>query len=137
QSAFIRVMLGLTEPLFAWVVCLPLSFIPIVGEGLCLACLPLVQHVIYPLVTEILQLVMAALLLTWEGAITARDAVASTNYGVDAYNTLFPFLRDINSLVLLIYLDIIMIMTITVVGARSISAALGGDWYMAGIQRLI
>ncbi len=137
QSAFIRVMLGLTDPLFALIVCLPLDFIPFVGPGLFAACYPLVQYVIYPLVTEILQLVMAALLLVWEGAIMARDAVASTNYGMDVYDTLRPFLSNINDLVLLIYLDIIIIMTITVVGARSISAALGGDWYMAGIQRLI
>lgn len=137
QSAFIRTMLGLTDPLFALVVCSPLLLIPFVGEGLFAACFPLVQYVIYPLITEILQLVMAALLLTWEAAIVARDAVASTNYGLDVYGTLQTFLMAINDLVLLIYLDIIIIMTFTVVGARSISTALGGEWYMAGIQRLV
>jgi hypothetical protein len=38
---------------------------------------------------------------------------------------------------MLIYLDVVFIGLITISGARSHSAALGGEWYMAGIQRLI
>jgi hypothetical protein len=134
QSAFMRTMLGLTDPLFALIVCLPLIFIPFVGQGMFAVCFPLVQNVIFPLITEILQLVMAILLLTWEGVMAGGGAMS---FSSNVFDTLQPFLRDINDLVLLIYLDIILIMTMTVVGARSLSTALGGEWYMAGIQRLV
>jgi hypothetical protein len=43
----------------------------------------------------------------------------------------------VSNLVLVGYLDFILIGLVTVSGAKSISAALGGEWYMAGIQRLI
>jgi hypothetical protein len=137
ESKFIRVMLGLTDPLFALVVCIVLFPIPIVGPGLFSACFSIVQYVVYPLVTEILQLIMMILLVAWELAMVIRDAVPGGGYGITAYDALAPFLRDVNNLVFLTYIDIIMIMTVTVSGARSLSAAIGGEWYMAGIQRLI
>jgi hypothetical protein len=48
-----------------------------------------------------------------------------------------PFLRDVSNLVMVIYLDIVFIIMVTIAGARSLSTVLGGEWYMAGIQRLI
>lgn len=136
QNEFIRTMLGLTDPLFALVVCLPFYLVPIVGPALFAACFSLVQYVIYPLITEIMQLIMAVLLLAWE--IKTEIANATGNgYGPQVYDQLQPFLDSLDSLIVMAYLDFIFIMLITITGARALSTALGGEWYMAGIQRLI
>ncbi|MBI5046406.1 hypothetical protein HZC07_01605 [Candidatus Micrarchaeota archaeon] len=72
--------------------------------------------------------------IPWEAAFAGQGA---RDYAGTAFTQLQPFLKDINNLVLIGYVDFIFIGIITVVGARSLSAALGGEWYMAGIQRLI
>lgn len=131
----LRVILGLTDPLFSLVVCLPLLLIPIVGPGLFAACYNLVMYLIYPLINVIFQVVMTALLVAWESILSASGGVAG--YGETVFNEVHPFLTEINNYVLVSYIDFILIATITVAGARSLSAALGGEWYMAGIQRLI
>jgi hypothetical protein len=60
-----------------------------------------------------------------------------TTYWLNAYDTVMPFLRDVNSVVFLTYIDLILIAIITISGARSLSSALGGEAYMFGVQRLI
>lgn len=137
EQKFIRLMLSLTDPIFSLVVCLPLFFIYPVGPALFAACYSLVQYVVYPLVTEILQLAMMITLGAWDVITTTMELIPGAGYGTRVFDALTGFLKDTNNLVLLIYLDIILIMTITVTGIRSLSAALGGEWYMAGIQRLI
>ncbi len=132
ESVFLRTILSLTDPLFAIVVCLPLYLIPIIGPGLFAVCQPLVQYVIYPLINTIFQILMTVLLIIWEGI-----TLNVTCYSCTVFDKLWDFLSVLNNLVILTYLDIIAISTITVVGARSLSSALGGEWYMAGIQRLI
>jgi hypothetical protein len=136
QSMFQRTMLGMTDPGFSAVVCIPLLF-SVYTIALYYPCFEFVWNVVYPLVTEILQLVMGITLIIWEATISALDANSSTNFANRVFDVLHPFLTNINNLVLLTYLDHILIMTVTVVGARSLSSALGGEWYMAGIQRLI
>jgi hypothetical protein len=135
QSAFIRTMLGLTDPLFGAIVCLPLLFTPWTAAAF-VPCQEFVANVVYPVITDIFQLVMAALLLTWEAYISAQNLIGE-GWAGRVFDAIHPFLVGINNLVLLTYLDHILILTITVAGARSISTALGGEWYMAGIQRLI
>ncbi len=132
ENVFLRTILSLTDPLFAIVVCLPLYLIPIVGPGLFAICQPLVQYVIFPLINVIFQIIMTLLMVIWEGI-----TLNVTCYSCQVFNTLQPFLSALNNLVILTYIDIIMISTVTVTGARSLSSALGGEWYMAGIQRLI
>ena len=131
----LRVILGLTDPLFSLVVCLPLIVIPIVGPGLFSACYNIVFYVVYPLINVIFQAVMTGLLLAWEAILQGVGGVAG--YGETVFNEVHPFLTEINNYVLVSYIDFILIATITVAGARALSAALGGEWYMAGIQRLI
>ncbi len=133
ESVVVRTILGLTDPLFALVVCLPLIFVPIVGAALFAACYNVVFYVVYPIINVVFQAVMTALLISWE----LKISLESCGYPCDVFDTLQPFLAAVNNLVLLTYLDFILIATVTVVGARSLSTALGGEWYMAGIQRLI
>jgi len=133
ESKVIRTMLGLTDPVFALVVCAPLLLIPIVGAAFFAVCYPIVQYVVYPLVSTVFQWVMAIMLIIWE----AKNGVGDYSYATDVFNQLYPFLRDLNNLVVLTYIDFIVIGLLTVTAARSLSAALGGELYMAGIQRLI
>lgn len=134
EAAPIRFILSLNDLLFSIVVCLPLLLIPIVGPGLYAVCQPLVQYVVYPLIMVIFQVINTTLLIAWE---SVYEAGGDTAYANAVFDQVQPFLRDVNNLVLVGYLDFILIAVITIVGARSLSAALGGEWYMAGIQRLI
>lgn len=122
----LRTLLGMTDLLFSVVTCAPAG--PFFG-----VCQPIVQNVVYPLMMMVIQYGMSALLLAWEG----YYVIQAPAYASAAFNVTHLLLRDIGNLVLINYLDFIFIATVTVAGARSISTALGGDWYMSGIQRLI
>ncbi len=128
----IRVIMSLNDLLFSIVVCLPLAFIPFVGAGLFAACQPLVQYVIYPLLMLVLQVSYDVALASWI-AFTGEGS----GYTDRAFDVLIVFLGNINNAILLSYLDTIVIAIITISGARSISTALGGEWYLAGIQRFV
>jgi hypothetical protein len=132
ENMVIRTILSLNDLLFSILVCLPLYLIPVVGPGLYAACQPLVQNVIHPLMMLILQVVYDAALLSWIAL--AREGIGYAN---EAFDIVYPFLMQVNNLVLLGYLDAMIIGIITISGARSISVALGGEWYLGGIQRLI
>jgi len=134
ESKVLRTILSLTDPLFAVIVCAPLLLVPVVGAALFAACKPVVELVVYPLINLIFQLVLATLLLAWTIAFLAGGA---EDYAKDAFNELYPFLKDVNNLVFMGYLDFVLIAIITLGGAKSLSSALGGEWYMAGIQRLV
>jgi len=127
ESKFFRILFSMTDPLFALVVCLPIAWIP----GAFPVCFDLVWHVVYPIMSMIFQIVNAILLITWEAAVSPSD------YGSDVFVQLRPFLAELSNLVMVIYLDIVFITLITISGARSVSAVIGGEWYMAGVQRLI
>ncbi|MBU0591427.1 hypothetical protein KKF81_01280 [Candidatus Micrarchaeota archaeon] len=133
ESTVMRTLLLSTDIGFALIVCLPMLLVPVIGVGLYTACYNLVKEVVYPLINMIFQLVIMAVLIIWEAVYSA----GSDDYANQVFNALYPFLRDVGNLVFLGYLDIILIGIITIAGARSISGALGGEWYMAGIQRLI
>ncbi len=128
----VRVLLQLTDVLFALVVCLPLLLTPWTA-GFYPACYNLVKEVIYPIINVVFQIGGTALLIIWE----AVFAAGAMDYLDDVWGELYPFFRDVNNLVLVSYIDYILIAIVTIAGARSISAALGGEWYMAGVQRLI
>jgi hypothetical protein len=123
----VRALLSTTDPVFAAIVCLPTLVIP----GAYAVCYPIAQNIIYPLVTVTFQLANTVVAIAWEAHLNAAG------YADTVFNTVYPFLSSVNSLVLLAYLDFIMVGAITVAGARSLSAILGGEWYMAGISRLI
>jgi hypothetical protein len=127
ESKFFRILFGLTDPLFALVTCLPLAVIP----GAFPACYSLVWQVVYPIMSMIFQYANLILLIVWEGVVNPGE------YGADVFNQLRPFLRDVTNLVLVIYMDVIFIGILTLSGARSVAAVIGGEWYMAGVQRLL
>jgi hypothetical protein len=128
----VRLLLQLTDVLFALVVCLPLLLTPWTA-GFYPACYNLVKEVIYPIINVIFQVGGTALLIIWESVFAAT----SDNYVDQIWSELYPFFTGVNNLVLVSYMDYILIAIVTLTGARSISAALGGEWYMAGVQRLI
>jgi hypothetical protein len=123
----LRFIFSLTDPLFSAVVCLPIAWIP----GAFPACFNLVWQVIYPIMSMVFQILNGLTMIIWEAAQNPG------NYGGDVYDALQPFLRDVSNMVMVIYLDIVLILLVTISGVRSLSAVLGGEWYMAGIQRLI
>jgi len=127
ESQFFRILFGLTDPLFALITCLPLAVIP----GAFPACYSLVWQVVYPIMSMVFQYANLILLIVWEGVVNPGE------YGEDVFNTLRPFLADVTNLVLVIYMDVIFIGILTISGARSIAAVIGGEWYMAGVQRLL
>jgi hypothetical protein len=128
----VRLILSLDDLLFSLVVCLPFLFVPIYGAGLFAVCQPLVQEVIYPIL-------MMAMQVSYDVALAAWIAFAGEGIGYTdrAFDVLVTFLTNVNNAILLSYLDTIVIAIITISGARSISTALGGEWYLAGIQRFV
>ncbi len=133
ESEAIRVLLSLTDVVFALLVCLPLLFTPWTA-GFYPACYNIVKEIVYPLINVIFQLAGTALMLAWD---IAYSAGLGRDYAVGAFQALETFLTAVNNLVLIGYIDFILIAIITIAGARSLSTALGGEWYMAGVQRLI
>ncbi len=127
----IRVLLSLNDLLFSIVVCLPLLLTPWTA-GFFLPCQDLVQYVVYPLL-------MIGLQVSYDTALGAWIAFAGEGVGYtdQAFGVLVTFLSNVNNAILLSYLDTIVIAIITMSGARSISTALGGEWYLAGIQRFV
>ncbi len=128
----LRAILSMTDLIFSFIVCLPIAWIP----GAYAVCQPIVQYIVYPILMLVFKLANAASLVGWEAKMSSLGG-GTDAYATTLFNQVQPFLRDVNNLVLLGYLDFIIIGIITVTGARSLSSALGGEWYMAGIQRLI
>jgi hypothetical protein len=126
----VRMLLSLDDVTFSLVVCLPLLSNPFTA-GLFVPCLPLVQ-VIYHLFMIGVQVAYDTALGSWIAF--AGEGVGYTN---QAFGVLVTFLSNVNDVILLSYLDTIIIGIITISGARSISTALGGEWYLAGIQRFV
>ena len=55
----------------------------------------------------------------------------------EIYDTLAPFLQEIGNLVVISYVDTILVALITIITVKGVSTALGGEYFMAGIQRLV
>ena len=94
-------------------------------------CYPIILNPIYPILSIVFQILNGVTLIIWEAAQNP------SNYGEAAFNALKNFLPQVNNLMMLIYLDFVLIAILTMTAAKSLSSALGGEWYMAGIQRLI
>jgi len=137
----IRFMFTLTDYGFAAIICLPLLLIPIVGAGLFSACYTLVSEVVYPIimtVVKLAQLIILAIWLAWsEISVGVSGGFGSLGWPKDVVNILLPFLENVNNAILVGYVDLVVIAIITISGIKSISTALGGEWYLAGVERLI
>lgn len=131
-----RFILSLNEYGFAAIVCLPaLAFPPAYP-----ACFTMVSQVVYHVIMLVIKIVHAIILATW---LAWADFAASSSYGAGSvwlnaiWNVLRPFLENVAHLVLTGYIDIIIVAILTISGARSISTALGGEWQLPGLERLI
>ena len=92
-------------------------------------CFPLVTEVIYPAIMESFQLIYG-----W----TFYAAAKTMDFDVgEIYDTLAPFLQEIGNLVVISYVDTILVALITIITVKGVSTALGGEYFMAGIQRLV
>lgn len=109
---------------WGFAICIPCSFF-----GCFPVCFPLVTEVIYPAVMEAFQLVYG-----WSFYAAAK----SMDYGIgEVYDTLAPFLQETGNLIVISYVDAILVSLITIITVKGVSTALGGEYFMAGIQRLV
>jgi hypothetical protein len=140
-----RTILSLNEVGMGLIVCTPLIFIPPFGTHFinCFGIPTLLglqggwmTGIVYPMITEWTQYIYTFIVM---GSLVATQvqAVAGIGYASRAFDILYPFLTQVNNLIVLGYIDILIMAVVTITGARSVSAALGGELYMAGIQRLI
>ena len=92
-------------------------------------CWELLTKVVYPILMQIL------LPILWGLTIGLSTYIPPDIAG--DFDKLVPFLKDINNLVVVTYVDTLLIIIITIAGVRSISVALGGEYLLPGIQRLV
>jgi len=115
------------------VICTPLCLLSLFGYAACWAsCWNYVTTVFYPVAINMGQSLYGMMFLGYTVLGGSAGQKISLIYGV-----LFPYFNAINNFVMLSYIDVILISTITYVGAKSISAALGGEYYLPGLQRLV
>lgn len=129
EASFARYFIGLNE--IGWGL---LIAIPVCAGPQFAACFPPLFSAIanfwYPWIVNFgLQITMSNVLLITQ-AITEISA-----------NTIFTitndFLMDVTNLIVISIIDVLVIAIITIIGTKSISAALGGEAYLIGIQRLV
>ncbi|MEK6978788.1 MAG: hypothetical protein AABW86_01070 [Candidatus Micrarchaeota archaeon] len=92
-------------------------------------CFELVTKVIYPDIMEVFQLVYG-----WSFYATAK--FMDVDVGA-IYDTIAPFLQEVGNLVVISYVDTILVALLTIITVKGVSTALGGEYFMAGIQRLV
>lgn len=124
DSYFLRYLfVGLGEIGFA----LPLSIPCLVFFW---ACFSFLATFVYPILMIMLAITYTIILLAGP---STPPAVAVENI----FNILQPFLRDVNNLVFLSYIDAIAVLLIVVIGIKSISTMLGGEYMIPGIQKFV
>jgi|GEM_PF-861478 len=130
ENEWVRTTLNMNELLFALTLCLPFLFIPIAGPAAFIICFNLVADIIYPLLLAAESLGLSTVIYLLD-RVTANFEVGRT------FDILYPFLRDVNILVVVSYIDVLLIGIITIGAIRSISTALGGEIYLPGVEKLV
>lgn len=112
-------------------ICLPGCLGATVGYAACFAsCWETVTQVIYPVTVMGFQ-------VTWGSSFIAQALSGSSIDPNVIFNVVTKFLQNLNYIIVLSYIDAFIVSIITVIGTKSISTALGGEYYLAGIQRLV
>ncbi|MEW6035825.1 MAG: hypothetical protein AB1529_04390 [Candidatus Micrarchaeota archaeon] len=125
---YVRILVGLFGEIgFALPPCIIVA-IATLGAGF-QPCWEILTKVVYPIIMQII------IPITW-GLMLAFSTFLTPDIGED-FDAFLPFLKAINNLVVVTYVDTILVAIITIVGTKSISAALGGEYLMPGIQRLV
>lgn len=96
-----------------------------------MACFKVLADVVYPLMINVLMWGYT-ILLTGGQYLVSPDAAV-----LEIFDVLRHFLNDVNGLAVLSYIDAVMVLVITVVGIRSISVMLGGEYMIPGLQRFV
>ena len=128
SGTIIRFLFGFFGELgFALPICIPIG-IATFGAGF-MPCMTLLTTIIYPILTM-------AIMIAWDAIILATS-FPSTDTATAIFDVLKPFLQDVNNLVVLSYVDAIVVLTLTYIGAKGVATALGGEYMIPSIQRLI
>ncbi|MBI2079233.1 hypothetical protein HYT84_00590 [Candidatus Micrarchaeota archaeon] len=125
SNEWIRGFTATSEIGWGLIICLPLA---ITGVGF-QVCWENVTEVVYPIATMAFQLAFGTLFLT-------QALTSSLNVEI-IFRIIADFLEDVNVIIILSYIDSFVVAIITVVGTKSISTALGGEYYLVGLQRLV
>ncbi|MEM3706669.1 MAG: hypothetical protein QXS88_02730 [Candidatus Bilamarchaeaceae archaeon] len=124
-----RFVFNVGEYPFGLVVCLPF-LIAIVTAPFYPTCVEITANIIYPALAALASLGLAALIMVVDHFTLNFDPEK-------AFNIIYVFLRDVNILVVISYVNVLLIGLITISGIRSISATLGGELYLPGVEKLI
>ena len=125
---YVRLLVGMFGEIgFALPPCLLIAAVTL-GTGF-QPCWEILTKVVYPIIMQII------LPILW-GLTMAISTFITPDLGKH-FDHFAPFLRDINNLVVVSYIDAILVIIITYAGIRSISAALGGEYMLPSIQRLV
>lgn len=96
-------------------------------------CMWLMTSIVYPLV-------VLGVTIAWDTIMAAyswHSDQALIDNATAIFHVLQPYMQAVNNLVVLSYVDAIVIMAITYIGAKAISTALGGEYLVPGVQRLV
>lgn len=109
------------------IVCIPVA-IATLGAGW-EPCKQIIENIVWPIIQILLMVYMDIELIL-------AQAMAGT--GLDEmFEAVFTFSKATTQLVLVTYIDAIIIGTITISGTRSIASALGGEYFLGSISRLV
>jgi hypothetical protein len=110
------------------IVCVPLAILGTAFE----LCKQTIENIVWPTLQIILMIYVNLVL------ILAQVAEMLGLEDVDTiFDAIYTFTKDTTDLVLLAYIDAIIIGIITIVGTRSIASALGGEYFLGSISRLV
>lgn len=118
----------------AWgvAICTPLCLAQLFAYAECwLTCWNYVAGVFYPTAVNYGQTIYGFMFLMSNLTMQSAGGIGAI------YQSLYPYYSAINNAVMLSYAEVIVISTLTYVGAKSVSSALGGEYYLPGMQRLI
>ena len=118
------VLLG--ELVMTLVICLPLA-----AFGLYEPCEKWMTLLVYPLLVFIYQLCYSLAIGGFIWGLWPESSVSAI------HNSLIDFMVQVNNLVVVTYIDVILIGIITYIGTKSISSALGGEYLLPAVQKLI
>jgi len=92
-------------------------------------CMSTMMYQVYPIIMSIVLPIVWGVMLAFSSFFTPDIA--------DIFGKFLPFFRGVNNLGVISYIDILLVAIITYVGTKSVSVALGGEYMLPGIQRLI
>lgn len=122
-----RMLMQLGELALDIIVCIPVALATL-GTGW-EPCKQVIENIVWPIIQLILMIYIDVVLLIAQFAAGGDPDVI--------FEAIFQFSTDTTGLVLVAYIDAIVVGTFTIVGTRSIASALGGEYFLGSISRLV